>query len=156
MMQSRNVTTLPLLHNDVKDTWLHTFCELKDDIVKAIREPKQEVFAINTPSQNQVIAPLQVPRSNTWCGKCHGYGHLASECPTQTRLVPDQVRSLFCTYCLRNNHTKDQCFVKQAHERRKVRNAQTNFNFMDRNNMTYEIGPPPQPFMQGGIPEDYL
>ena len=78
MMQTSNLTTLPLTRNDMKETWLHTFCELKDDIVKAICEQEQEVFAINTPPQNQAAAPSQVPRSNTWCGKCHGYGHLAS------------------------------------------------------------------------------
>ena len=54
MMQTSNLTTLPLTRSDMKDTWLHTFCELKDNIVKFICEKEQEIFAINTPSQNQV------------------------------------------------------------------------------------------------------
>ena len=59
MMQTSNLTTLPLMCNDMKDTWLHTFCELKDDIVKAICEQEEEIFSVNTPSQNQaaIVTP---------------------------------------------------------------------------------------------------
>ncbi|KAH7432433.1 hypothetical protein KP509_07G022300 [Ceratopteris richardii] len=56
-------------------------------------------------------------RSNTWCGKCHGYGHLALECPTVSRVFVDRPPPRrFCTFCSRPNHIEDQCYHKRAYE----------------------------------------
>ncbi|KAH7430571.1 hypothetical protein KP509_08G004300 [Ceratopteris richardii] len=65
-------------------------------------------------------------RSNTWCGKCHGYGHLASECPTVSRVFVDRPPPRqFCTFCSRPNHTEEQCYHKRAYEERTLQSENT-------------------------------
>ena len=134
----------------------NTLGKFKEEILGAVRPPVREVFTLQSNEPMLTSGQGPPPRSNIWCGKCHGYGHLATECPTTSRIVPDQPRSLFCTYCLQNNHTEDACFIKKTHERRKAQGLQTNYNFLDQTNTSYEIGPPPRPFIQRGIPEPYM
>ncbi|KAH7298674.1 hypothetical protein KP509_25G053600 [Ceratopteris richardii] len=70
--------------------------------------------------------PNQVFRSNTWCGKCHGYGHLASECPTVSRVFTDRSPPrMHCTSCGRKNHTEDRCYNKRAYEERTMKSGDT-------------------------------
>ncbi|KAH7416229.1 hypothetical protein KP509_14G081700 [Ceratopteris richardii] len=70
--------------------------------------------------------PNQVFRSNTWCGKCHGYGHLASECPTVSRVFTDRSPPrMRCTFCGRTNHTEDRCYNKRAYEERTMKAGDT-------------------------------
>ncbi|KAH7300825.1 hypothetical protein KP509_24G080500 [Ceratopteris richardii] len=70
--------------------------------------------------------PNQVFRSNTWCGKCHGYGHLASECPTVSRVFTDRSPPrMRCTFCGRTNHTEDRCYNKRAYEERTMKSGDT-------------------------------
>ena len=151
MLQTGTPSPPPVSEIKVREIVTNTLGKFKDEILNAVRPQVQGAYAVATQGTTQVNAQPP-PRSNIWCGKCHGYGHLATECPTTSRVVPDQPRTLFCIYCLKSNHTEEECFVKKAHERRRAQNLQTNYNFMDRNNMTYAIGPPPQPFMQRWIP----
>ncbi|KAH7441806.1 hypothetical protein KP509_03G055400 [Ceratopteris richardii] len=70
--------------------------------------------------------PNQVFRSNTWCGKCHGYGHLALECPTVLRVFTDRSPPrMRCTFCGRTNHTEDRCYNKRAYEERTMKPGDT-------------------------------
>ncbi|KAH7278986.1 hypothetical protein KP509_38G068200 [Ceratopteris richardii] len=70
--------------------------------------------------------PNQVFRSNTWCGKCHGYGHLASECPTVSRVFTERLPPrMRCTFCGRTNHTEDRCYNKRAYEERIMKSGDT-------------------------------
>ncbi|KAH7447749.1 hypothetical protein KP509_01G119300 [Ceratopteris richardii] len=70
--------------------------------------------------------PNQVFRSNTWCGKCHGYGHLASECPTVSRVFTDRSPPrMRCTFCGRTNHTEDRCYNRRAYEERTMKSGDT-------------------------------
>ncbi|KAH7297787.1 hypothetical protein KP509_25G012500 [Ceratopteris richardii] len=58
----------------------------------------------------QEVAPEPnqgVFRSNIFCAKCQGYGHMATECPTVSRLYVET--RIFCNFCKRNNHTEDEC-----------------------------------------------
>ncbi|KAH7307762.1 hypothetical protein KP509_22G076400 [Ceratopteris richardii] len=83
----------------------------------------QETYTIKP---EVITNPNQVFRSNTWCGKCHGYGHLASECPTVSRVFtdrsPPRMRS---TFCGRTNHTEDRCYNKRAYEQRTMKSGDT-------------------------------
>ena len=117
-----------------------TFGKFKEEILSTMRPQVCKVFALGSQVQPQSSFENSVPRSNIWCGKCHGYGHLATKCPTPSKLVPNESCTLFCTYCLKSNHTEDCCFVKQAHERQKSQGLHTNFNFMDWNNIAFAIG----------------
>ncbi|KAH7434202.1 hypothetical protein KP509_06G005600 [Ceratopteris richardii] len=70
--------------------------------------------------------PNQVFRSNTWCGNCHGYSHLASECPTVSRVFIDRSPPrMRCTFCGRTNHTEDRCYNKKTYEERTMKSGDT-------------------------------
>ena len=45
--------------------------------------------------------------------------------------------------------------MRKAYERREERGMQTNYKYLDQNNTSYAIGPPPRPFMQRELPEEY-
>ena len=89
----------------VVDLATSTLGKFKEEILSIVCPHVREVFTISPQEQLSSNVAMAPPRSKIWCGKCHGYGHLATECPTTSRIVPDQPRSLFCTYCLKNNHT---------------------------------------------------
>ncbi|KAH7307756.1 hypothetical protein KP509_22G075800 [Ceratopteris richardii] len=96
--------------------------ELVTQAIKAVTMT-QETYTVK---QEVTTNPNQVFRSNTWCGKCHGYGHLASECPTVSRVFtnrsPPRMR---CTFCGRKNHTEDRCYNKRAYEERTMKSGDT-------------------------------
>ncbi|KAH7281655.1 hypothetical protein KP509_36G056900 [Ceratopteris richardii] len=78
--------------------------EIVAQAVKATT-PTHETYAVR---QEVALEPNQgVFRSNIFCAKCRGYGHMVSECPTVSRLYVES--RIFCNFCKRNNHTKDQC-----------------------------------------------
>ncbi|KAH7315794.1 hypothetical protein KP509_21G065900 [Ceratopteris richardii] len=94
-------------------------------ITQAIRAATitQETYRVK---QEVTTNPNQVFRSNTWCGKCHGYGHLASECPTVSRVFTDRSPArMRCTFCRRTNHTEDQCYNKRAYEEQTMKLGDT-------------------------------
>ncbi|KAH7432586.1 hypothetical protein KP509_07G029400 [Ceratopteris richardii] len=64
-----------------------------------------EAYAVR---QEVAPEPSQgVFRSNIFCAKCRGYGHMATKCPTVSRLYVEP--RIFCNFCKRNNHTEDEC-----------------------------------------------
>ncbi|KAH7288162.1 hypothetical protein KP509_31G014900 [Ceratopteris richardii] len=83
----------------------------------------QETYAVKP---EVTTNPNQVFRSNTWCGKCHGYGHLALECPTVSRVFTDRSPPrMRCIFCGRTNHTEDRCYNKRAYEERTMKSRDT-------------------------------
>ncbi|KAH7278990.1 hypothetical protein KP509_38G068400 [Ceratopteris richardii] len=96
--------------------------ELVTQAIKAVTMT-QETYTVKP---EVTTNPNQVFRSNTWCGKCHGYGHLASECPTVMRVFTDRSPPrMRCTFCGRTNHTEDRCYNKRAYEERTMKSGDT-------------------------------
>ena len=100
-----------------------------------------QTLKVNTASvSNPTGAARDALRSNTWCGKCHQPGHLATEC-TRKPTIP----GAFCSYCLRKNHTEDICSLKEMHDRRK-RDEEARFNLLESKMTNQDIGPKPREF----------
>ncbi|KAH7282890.1 hypothetical protein KP509_35G051700 [Ceratopteris richardii] len=96
--------------------------ELVSQAIKAVTMT-QETYTVK---QEVTTNPNQVFRLNTWCGKCHGYGHLASECPIVSRLFTDRSPPrMHCTFCGRTNHTEERCYNKRAYEERTMKSRDT-------------------------------
>ncbi|KAI5054494.1 hypothetical protein GOP47_0030616 [Adiantum capillus-veneris] len=94
MLQTGTPPPPALTEERVVQVMTITVGELKEEILSALRPQKKEVYDIAQQAPGPSIsAPLM--RSNVWCGKCNDYGHLATECPTTSRVVPYQVRTLF-------------------------------------------------------------
>ncbi|KAH7438544.1 hypothetical protein KP509_04G019600 [Ceratopteris richardii] len=82
-----------------------------------MKDPGQVSPALTTPA---FVAATSTPV------ECYGYGHLASECPTVSRVFTDRSPPrMRCTFCGRTNHTEDRCYNKRAYEERTMKSGDT-------------------------------